>query len=89
MLCGCANKKEEEIKNIVTSYNNSIFSNDAATAEKFLARQAQSNFKSNLNNYKSTAKILSQKVEILAKNDEFALVSADIDSAITPQGKNI
>ena len=89
MLCGCTNKKEEAIKNVVISYNNSIFSNDVTTAEQYLARQAQSNFKANLNGYKSTAKILFQEVKILAKNEEFALVSLDIDSAITPQGKNI
>lgn len=89
ILCGCTNKKEEAIKNVITSYNNSIFSNDVTTAEQYLARQAQTNFKVNLNNYKSTAKILSQEVEILANNEEFAVVSADIDSAIIPQGKNI
>jgi len=88
-FCGCTNKKEETIKNVVISYNNSIFSNDTATAEQYLARQAQSNFKSNLNNYKSTARILSQEIEILAKNENFAIVLAEIDSAIIPQGKNI
>lgn len=89
LLCGCANKKHDAIKNIVVSYNNAIFANDIATAEKYLARQAQSNFKININNYKSTAKILSQEVEILANNEEFALVSSKIDSMVIPEGKNI
>jgi len=89
LLSGCSNKKEDAIKNVVLSYNNSIFSNDIATAETYLARQALSNFKTNLNSYKSTAKILSQEIKVLAKNDEFAVVSANLDSVIVPQGKNI
>lgn len=89
LLCGCSNKTTDTIKNVVVSYNNSIFSNDTATAEKYLGRQAQSNFKANVNSYKSTAKILSQKVEILASNEAFAVVSANIDSMVIPEGKNI
>lgn len=89
VLCGCANKRKDAITSVVTSYNNSIFANDTTTAEQYLNRQALSNFKSNVSNYKSTAKILSQEVKILASNEEFAIVSVDIDSAIIPQGKNI
>jgi len=89
MLSGCSNRRKEAINSVVTSYNTSIFANDTATAEKYLNRQALSNFKSNVSNYKSSAKILSQEVKILANNEEFALVLADIDSAIIPQGKNI